>query len=103
MQGGSLRCETALLTSLGYGIYNEGEKTANCWEEAMTDEKRNAISTFGKLPCAQCGAKLIAPAWSEYFSAGRVRHFWSCDACKYEFEMTVVFKDDCRPTSDLAA
>jgi hypothetical protein len=42
-------------------------------------------------PCAQCGETLFAAAWSEYLSAHRVRHLWSCDACGYEFETTVTF------------
>ncbi len=49
------------------------------------------LSTFGKLPCAQCDARLIAPAWSEYISATHVRHLWNCDDCGYTFETLVVF------------
>ncbi len=49
------------------------------------------LSTFGKLPCAQCGASLIAPIWSEFVDVQRVRHLWNCDDCRYEFETTVVF------------
>jgi ribosomal protein L37AE/L43A len=39
--------------------------------------------------CAQCGAVLIAPEWSEHFPDHRVRNVWSCKACGYEFEDTV--------------
>ena len=39
--------------------------------------------------CAQCGAVLIAPEWSEHFPDNRVRNVWSCEACGYEFEDTV--------------
>lgn len=49
------------------------------------------LSTFGKLPCAQCGARLIAPVWSEYVDERRVRHLWSCDDCQYQFETEVFF------------
>lgn len=49
------------------------------------------LSTFGKVPCAQCGATLIAPIWSEFVDEQRVRHLWSCDDCSYEFETLVFF------------
>jgi hypothetical protein len=52
------------------------------------------LSTFGKLPCAQCDARLIAPVWSEYVSETHVRHLWSCDDCGYDFETLVVFPAD---------
>jgi ribosomal protein L37AE/L43A len=39
--------------------------------------------------CAQCGAVLIAPEWSEHFPDNRIRNVWSCEACGYEFEDTV--------------
>jgi hypothetical protein len=55
---------------------------------------RNALSTFGKQPCQQCDGDIVAPTWSEYGPAGRVRHLWACDACKYEFETIVLFNDD---------
>jgi hypothetical protein len=39
--------------------------------------------------CAQCGADIIAPEWSEHLSAQCVRNVWSCEACGYLFEDTV--------------
>ena len=42
--------------------------------------------------CAQCGAELIAPEWSEYLSERCVRHSWSCEMCAYQFESTVYFR-----------
>jgi hypothetical protein len=42
-------------------------------------------------PCAQCGADIIAPEWSEYLSTGCVRNVWSCEACGYDFEDSVCF------------
>jgi hypothetical protein len=57
----------------------------------MTLSQSMNLSTFGKLPCAQCGASLIAPLWSEFIDEHRVRHLWNCDECKYEFETMVVF------------
>jgi DNA-directed RNA polymerase subunit RPC12/RpoP len=42
--------------------------------------------------CAQCGAHIIAPQWSEHLSETRVRNVWSCEACGYQFEDTVYVK-----------
>ena len=39
--------------------------------------------------CAQCGADIIAAAWSEHLSDSCVRNVWACDACGYQFEDTV--------------
>ena len=36
--------------------------------------------------CAQCGASLIEPEWSEHFPD---QNIWSCGACGYQFEDTV--------------
>ena len=36
--------------------------------------------------CAQCGAEMIAPKWSEHLSDQCVRNVWSCEACGYQFE-----------------
>ena len=44
-----------------------------------------------KNNCAQCGAFLLAPDWSEYLSESCVRHTWSCEACGYRFETAVFF------------
>jgi ribosomal protein L37AE/L43A len=41
--------------------------------------------------CAQCGAQIIAPEWSEYLSNRCVRHSWSCEQCGYQFERTIHF------------
>jgi ribosomal protein L37AE/L43A len=38
--------------------------------------------------CAQCGATIIAPEWSEHLSDRSVRNVWSCEACGYQFEHT---------------
>lgn len=41
--------------------------------------------------CAQCGAGLNEPEYSEHFPDHRVRNVWSCDACGYAFEDTVYY------------
>jgi hypothetical protein len=43
--------------------------------------------------CAQCGAVILMPEWSEYLDRGRVRHLWACDGCGYKFETTVQFAE----------
>jgi transcription elongation factor Elf1 len=43
------------------------------------------------IECAQCGARLFVPEWTEYVDARRVRHLWTCDACGHAFETTVRF------------
>jgi len=43
------------------------------------------------MKCAQCGADMIAPEWSEHVSDRRVRNFWSCEGCGYRFEDAVYF------------
>jgi hypothetical protein len=65
----------------------------------MTASPSAKLSTFGKLPCAQCSASLIAPVWSEYVAEREVRHLWHCDACEYEFETLVFFRSDEAPRS----
>lgn len=63
------------------------------------------LSTFGALPCAQCGARLDAPAWSEPVKERQVRHLWNCTDCGYVFETLVVFsaEETARPAAPLAA
>jgi transcription elongation factor Elf1 len=39
--------------------------------------------------CTGCNELLVAPRWSAYVSKHEVRHFWSCDNCGHEVEMTV--------------
>jgi hypothetical protein len=39
--------------------------------------------------CAQCGAAIVAPEWSEHLSEQCIWNVWSCDACEYRFEDTV--------------
>ena len=41
------------------------------------------------IDCAQCGASLYVPEWSEFHESGSVRHLWYCETCGYKFETTV--------------
>ena len=41
------------------------------------------------IQCAQCGAAIVAPEWSECLSDHRVRNVWSCEVCSYQIEDTV--------------
>ena len=43
--------------------------------------------------CAQCGAHIVAPEWSEHLSETRVRNVWSCEACGYRFEDTIYLSE----------
>lgn len=63
------------------------------------------LSTFGALPCAQCGAQLKRPVWSEPVNERQVRHLWNCGDCGYVFETMVVFCSDAaaEPAEPLAA
>ena len=45
--------------------------------------------------CDQCCDDLIAPDRSEYVGKHHVRHFWSCESCGHEFQMSVNVLD-CR-------
>jgi hypothetical protein len=54
-------------------------------------EERRVTRSRPLNECAQCGARLYVPEWSEYLDAGRVRHLWRCEACDYAFETTIRF------------
>ena len=41
--------------------------------------------------CAQCGAAILMPEWSEWLNPACARHLWQCQACGYSFETTVRF------------
>jgi transcription elongation factor Elf1 len=41
------------------------------------------------MACSKCNDLPIAPKWSAYVSKHEVRHFWSCENCGHEIEMTV--------------
>jgi uncharacterized Zn finger protein len=63
------------------------------------------LSTFGALPCAQCGMQLERPAWSEPVNERQVRHLWNCAECGYVFETMVFFcsEAEVEPAEPLAA
>ena len=58
---------------------------------SLQDTARSRLITHDKNTCPQCRAWLLAPEWSEHLTERCVRHSWSCDACGYGFETTVVF------------
>jgi transcription elongation factor Elf1 len=41
------------------------------------------------VACSECNDLLVAPKSSAYVSKHEVRHFWSCENCGHEIEMTV--------------
>jgi transcription elongation factor Elf1 len=56
-------------------------------EVIMATEIDN-YSPYG-MACTECNELLVAPKWSAYVSKHAVRHFWSCENCGHEVEMTV--------------
>jgi hypothetical protein len=42
-----------------------------------------------RMACTECNDLLVAPRWSAYVSKHEVRHFWSCENCGHEIEVTV--------------
>ena len=45
-------------------------------------------SPYG-MGCTECNDLLVAPKWSAFVSKHEVRHFWSCENCGHEIELTV--------------
>ena len=45
-------------------------------------------SPYG-MTCTECNELVIAPSWSAHVNKHEVRHFWSCDNCGHEIEMSV--------------
>ena len=100
-----------------FGSWDNGDQLANCVELRKCKPAipicRATIIWFHHLPvmryplpldlpwllrefvaqsdvkCAQCGADIIAPEWSEHLPECRVRNVWSCEVCGYQFEDTV--------------
>ncbi len=58
---------------------------------ARKQASQKRLTTYSKNNCPQCGEWLLAPDWSEYFNERCVRHTWSCQRCRYEFETAVFF------------
>jgi hypothetical protein len=54
---------------------------------------RKRLATYSKNSCPQCSEWLLAPDWSEYLNDRCVRHTWSCEACRYQFETAVFFAE----------
>jgi ribosomal protein L37AE/L43A len=48
-----------------------------------------ASRRFALPVCPKCHDLQFAPAASEFVSKGKVRHFWSCEACGHEFSTSV--------------
>jgi hypothetical protein len=59
--------------------------------ELRTHRSGDIVRPRATNQCAQCGADLFVPEWSEYLDSHRARHLWRCDECGYAFETTVHF------------
>ena len=64
-------------------------------------ERSQAVQPGYFCECAQCGDAIMAPEWSEHVSERCVRHFWSCDACGYEFETSVYLHEGLAVTVEI--
>jgi hypothetical protein len=51
--------------------------------------RKRSVNRASVNQCAQCGADIIAPQWSERLADHCIRNVWSCEACGYQFEDTV--------------
>jgi ribosomal protein L37AE/L43A len=60
--------------------------------EAAKEWRKRSVNRVSVRECVQCGAAMIAPAWSEHRSDHCVRNVWACDACGYQFEDTVYLR-----------
>ena len=59
--------------------------------ELRSPDARKFAHARPMIECAQCGAHIFAPEWSEYLDDNRVRHLWACAACDYQFETLASF------------
>ena len=56
---------------------------------AETHMSTEASRRLALPACPKCDDLQFAPAASEFVSKGKVRHFWSCEACGHEFSTSV--------------
>ena len=64
-------------------------KAAKQSRESVMEIIRNDNRAPYGTACTECNDLLVAPKWSAYVSKHEVRHFWSCENCGREIEMTV--------------
>ena len=59
--------------------------------ELDTGRDRTRAVARAIMDCAQCGADLVIPEWTEYIDPHRIRHLWECDRCGYRYETLVIY------------
>jgi uncharacterized protein with PIN domain len=64
------------------------KETKKIREVVMATIGIDNYSPYG-MACIECNDLLVAPKWSAYVSKHAVRHFWSCENCGHDIEMTV--------------
>jgi hypothetical protein len=69
-------------------LYLPRHKRAKIREVVMSTRGIRNCLPYG-MACTECNDLLVAPKWSAYVSKHEVRHFWSCENCGHEIEMTV--------------
>ena len=102
----SLRNPAAILSNFASDTYRPNPvPTKFKTKKTTTRETCMARKDFGYLPrenpCAQCGAPIAAPAWTEN-GPRRISYLWHCRACDYKFE-AVAFYDASHSDQALAA
>jgi transcription elongation factor Elf1 len=68
-------------------------KKLNNREVVMATAGIVVCSPYG-MTCTECNELVIAPKSSAHVSNHEVRHFWSCDNCGHEIEMSVNLRID---------
>jgi DNA-directed RNA polymerase subunit RPC12/RpoP len=65
--------------------------------ELRISKSRRNVRISPPYPCAQCGALISSPEWSESIDEYRVKHLWECEACGCNFETLACFPRPQRP------
>jgi transcription elongation factor Elf1 len=68
-------------------------KKLNNREVVMATAGIVVCSPYG-MTCTECNELVIAPKSSAHVSNHEVRHFWSCDNCGHEIDMSVNLRID---------
>jgi hypothetical protein len=71
------------------GIRQEGTAEEDCMNGQAEAHVTTGAARLALPACPKCNDPQFAPAASEFVSKGKVRHFWSCEACGHEFSTSV--------------
>jgi RNase P subunit RPR2 len=62
-------------------------------ESVMAFTRNYNRSPYG-MACTQCDDILIVPRETRYICKRAVYHFWSCENCGHQLDMTITLRDD---------